>query len=261
MTGGTDGDAVTGTEYQAALDAFEAYSFNVLGCLSTTDTIKDVFIAYTKRLRDENGIKFQTVLYKRETANYEGVISVENTVTDSGELESSLVCWVCGASASVAINESITNKLYDGEFTPNVNYTQSALETAVKDGKLMMHSVGDEVRLLRDINTLTTFTEVKTSDFSSNQTIRIVDQVANDIADLFNTKYLGLKPNDDASRIGLWGDIVKHHRELENLGAIENFNAANVEVKQGEDKKSVVVTDYITTTNAMEQLYMTVVVQ
>ena len=62
-------------------------------------------------------------------------------------------------------------------------------------------------------------------------------------------------------RVTLWGDIVKHHRELESLGAIENFNAELLKVEQGATKKSVVVTDAITVTNAMAQLYMTVVVQ
>ena len=64
LEGGTNGEAVTGTEYQAFLDAIEAYNFNTLGCLSTTDQIKSLFVAFTKRLRDEVGAKFQTVLYK-----------------------------------------------------------------------------------------------------------------------------------------------------------------------------------------------------
>ncbi len=85
--------------------------------------------------------------------------------------------------------------------------------------------------------------------------------MANDIAHIFNTRYLGLKPNDNASRIGLWNELVTHHKELESLGAIESFNASNITVEQGEDKKTVIVTDYITPTNAMEQLYMTVIVQ
>ncbi len=117
----------------------------LLGCLSTDDTIKDTFVAYTKRLRDGNGVKFQTVVYRRETADYEGVISVENNAKDTGYLESSLVYFVSGACAGGAINASITNKIYDGEFTANVDYTQTALETAIGLGKLMLHSVGDTV--------------------------------------------------------------------------------------------------------------------
>ena len=261
MSGGTNGLAVTGSEYQAALDAFEAYSFNILGCLATDDTIKDTFAAYTKRLRDENGVKFQSVLYKRESADHEGVVSVENTVYDSGALASALVCWVAGALAGTEISQSATNMLYDGEYSPAVGYKQSELEAAIGGGKFMLHSVGKNVRVLRDINTLTTYTQDKGENFANNQTIRVIDQIANDIAGIFNTKYLGLKPNDGDSRISFWNDIVTHHRELETLGAIEDFSADNVTISQGADKKSVVVQDAVTPSNAMEQLYMTVIVQ
>lgn len=55
LTSGTSGEPVTGTEYQAALDAFESYKFNALGCLATTDEIKKLFVSYTKRMRDQAG--------------------------------------------------------------------------------------------------------------------------------------------------------------------------------------------------------------
>lgn len=89
-------------------------------------------------------------------------------------------------------------------------------------------------------------TDEKSSDFSSNQTIRVLDQIANDIAVLFGKKYLGKVPNDAAGRISLWNDIVKHHTELQDIRAIENFSGENVTVEKGDTKKSVVVTDYVT---------------
>ena len=50
-------------------------------------------------------------------------------------------------------------------------------------------------------------------------------------------------------------------QELQNIRAIENFSSDNVTVAQGDTKKAVVVTDYVTPVNAMAQLYMTVYVQ
>ena len=58
----------------------------------------------------------------------------------------------------------------------------------------------------------------------------------------------------------MWGDIVAHHEELERIRAIENFSDKDVKVEKGKKKKSVVVTDKVTPVNAMEQLYMTVIV-
>ncbi|MDB3058234.1 phage tail protein, partial [Clostridioides difficile] len=258
FTGGTNGEAVTGAEYQAFLDKIESYSFNALGCLATTTEIKSLFVEFTKRMRDRVGAKFQTVLYKKNDADYEGVVSVENKIKDTGLLESSLIYWTTGAIAGCDINKSNTNKRYDGEFDVDVNYTQIHLEEALKTGKFIFHKVGDEVHVLEDINTFVSFTDEKNDDFSSNQSVRVLDQIANDIATLFNTKYLGEVPNDKSGRISFWNDVVKHHEQLQNMRAIEDFKADDVSVEPGNDKKTVVVSDAVKVISAMSKLYMTV---
>ncbi|HBE8504818.1 TPA: phage tail sheath family protein, partial [Clostridioides difficile] len=258
FTGGTNGEAVTGAEYQAFLDKIESYSFNALGCLATTTEIKSLFVEFTKRMRDRVGAKFQTVLYKKNDADYEGVVSVENKIKDTGLLESSLIYWTTGAIAGCDINKSNTNKRYDGEFDVDVNYTQIHLEEALKTGKFIFHKVGDEVHVLEDINTFVSFTDEKNDDFSSNQSVRVLDQIANDIATLFNTKYLGEVPNDKSGRISFWNDVVKHHEQLQNMRAIEDFKADDVSVEPGSDKKTVVVSDAVKVISAMSKLYMTV---
>ncbi|HBG4840149.1 TPA: phage tail sheath family protein [Clostridioides difficile] len=258
FTGGTNGEAVTGAEYQAFLDKIESYSFNALGCLATTTEIKSLFVEFTKRMRDKVGAKFQTVLYKKSDADYEGIVSIENKIKDKDLVESSLVYWATGAIAGCEINKSNTNKRYDGEFDVDVNYTQIQLEEALKTGKFIFHKVGDEVHVLEDINTFVSFTDDKNDDFSSNQSVRVLDQIANDIATLFNEKYLGKVPNDKAGRISFWNDVIKHHKELENIRAIEDFKTDDVSVELGNDKKTVIVSDAVKVINAMSKLYMTV---
>ena len=146
-------------------------------------------------------------------------------------------------------------------YTIITNKTQTELEDCIKNGKIAFHLVYDNVRLLEDLNSLVTTTADKGEDFKYNQTIRVIDQIANDIAKLFNTKYLGRIPNNQSGRVSLWADIVAHHRALESISAIDTFDAAKLKVEQGATKKSVVISDCITTINAMAQLYMTVVVQ
>lgn len=258
MTGGTNGE-VTGTDYQTFLDKIESYSFNTLGCLSTESSIKDLFAQFTRRLRDDMGIKFQTVLYNHE-ADYEGVINVKNAVTDAGELESSAVYWVTGASAGCAVNKSNTNKKYDGDFTINVDYKQSQLEKAIEEGEFVFHKVGDEVHVLNDINSFTSFTKDKNEDFSMNQVVRVLDQIANDIAVLFNKQYIGKVQNNAAGRIAFWNDLVSYNKELERIQALENVQSDEIIVEKGNSKDSVVVTNPVTPVCAMAKLYMTVVV-
>ena len=259
LTGGSNGTTITGMQYQTALDKFEAYTFNTLGCLSTEETIKSLYVAFTKRMRDEVGAKFQTVIYNK-AADYEGVISIRNKTLDD-VLESSAVYWVTGASASCAVNRSNTNKNYDGEFTFFVDYKQSELEKAMKAGSFMFHKVGDEIHVLDDINSFTSVTVDKNIDFNSNQVIRVLDQIANDIAVLFNTQYIGKVQNNNAGRISFWKDLVFYHQQLEQIQAIENFVPEDVIVEKGNDKKSVVVTNPVMPVNCMTKLYMTVIVK
>lgn len=122
------------------------------------------------------------------------------------------------------------------------------------------HRVNDNIRVLSDINSLVTVIVEKGEIFKENQTIRVIDQLANDIAVLFNTSYLGIVPNDAAGRISLWSDIVKHHEQLQEIRAIENFKGEDITVEQGNTKRSVLVRDLITVVNAMAQLYMVVTV-
>lgn len=257
LTGGTNG-TVTNDAYQTFLDQAESYSFHAIGCQSTNETIKELFVAFTKRMREEVGKKFQCVM-PNHLADYEGVVSVKNGIIGTKNTDA-LVPWVTGVIAGTAVNASATNMLYDGEYDIDTAYTQEQLEKALREGSFIFHNVDGEVHVLRDINTYVTTTEEKTSDFSQNQTIRVLDQIANDIAVLFADKYIGKIPNDAAGRVSLWNDIVTHHNALQDIRAIEDFSGDDVTVERGETKRSVVVTDRVTPVNCMEQLYMTVYV-
>lgn len=259
LTGGSNGTAPTATPHQTALDEFEAYGFNTLACLSSETGIKDLYVAYTIRLRDEVGAKFQLVGYKIGATDHEGVIDVHNSAT---ELDYGLVFWTAGAQAGVSVNQSNTNKFYDGEYTVDFTgaKTQSELATLLKAGKFVFHKVGTETRVLEDVNTFISFTTDKNEDFSMNQVVRVLDQIAIDTASLFNTRYLGKVPNDQSGRVSLWSDIVTHRRELQGIRAIQNFDPEQVVVEQGNLKKSVVVNEVVEPTVAMSQLYITTTV-
>ena len=262
LTGGANATA-TSSMHQAFLDKLESIPVNAVGCVNNDSTeissLSSLYVAWCKRMRDDLGIKLQVVVYNN-AADYEGVVNVCNAVSDSGWSAASAIYWVLGVVGATAVNASATNKVYDGEFTIGVNYTQSQLEAAIDDGKFMLHKVGDSIRVLTDINSFVSVTTDKGELFKSNQTIRVIDNIANDIADLFNTKYLGKIPNDSDGRVALWADIVAHHRELERIRAIENFDEDALTVEAGNSKRAVVVNDAVIPVNAMEQLYMTCVI-
>lgn len=258
LTGGTNAD-VTGKNHQDYLNAIESYNFNAMGVDTTDDVIKNLYVSFVKRMRDEVGVKFQLVLYDKK-ADYMGVINVKNTVKDTDASAASLVYWVTGASAGCAVNKSNQNKVYNGEFTVNTDYTQSELTKAIQNGEFTFHKVGDDARVLDDINSYTSVTDEQGDVFCDNQVIRVCDQIGNDIAVMFNTRFLGTTPNDKSGRTSFWACIVKHHQQLQDVRAIEDFSDDDITVEQGDTKKAVVVNDAVTVTVAMGKLYMTVAV-
>lgn len=258
LTGGTNVEADVEV-HQAYLDAIESYSFNIIGVCTTDNSVKTLYANFTKRMREDVGAKFQLVVH-RHPADFEGVISVKNNVTDAGASVASLVYWTTGLEAACPVNKSCLNAKYDGEYTVDCKYTQYDLTQCIKNGEFTFHNVGKEAHVLADINSLTTLTDVKGEVFQENQTIRVIDQLANDTATLFNDKYLGKIPNDASGRVSLWTDLVKIREALQKIRAIENFKDADIEVVQGEQKKAVVANETITVVNAMAQLYMTTIV-
>lgn len=261
LTGGTNG-TVNGAAHQAALDALEAFGFNTLAVLSSDAPTKALYVAYTKRLRDEVGAKFQLVGHKLGATDHEGVIDIQNDAVGTDEEVFGAVYWTVGAQAGVAVNKSNTNKKYDGEFTLDMSETQTQIQLTLlmKTGKYVFHRDGNDICVLEDINTFTSFTDVKNEDFSLNQVVRVLDQIAIDTAQLFNKRFLGRIQNDPDGRVTFWKDLRKHRKTLEALRAIENYDPEKLAVEKGDSKKSVVVSEVVEPTVAMSQLYITTTV-
>ena len=234
------------------MQLLENYAFNVVVVMETDTKLQEVYKSWTIRMRDEMGIKFQTVMYNCE-ADYEGIINVMNT--------KDVIPWVAGAEAACGVNKACTNMLYDGELEEiNCQYTQAELENAITSGKFVIHKCGDELRVLRDINSLTTVTEDKGSIFQENQTIRVIDYIADNVASIFNNKYIGKISNDNAGRVSLKNDVRSIFNYLVDTRAIEKFSDDDIVVEKGEDKKAVVINTNITIVGVMEKLYMTTII-
>lgn len=256
-----------GATLAAGLTALEAYEFNVIVTASTEASDVTAVVTRVKNWRDNLGKKCQAVVYNHSVEGDLNTIAAINVASkpiiesdDSLHTESALVYWVAGAMAGCEVNKSCTNMLYDGELNVEVAYSQTELQGMLDAGKIVFHLVYGEVRMLEDVNSLVTPSSEQNEDFKYNQTIRVIDQIANDIAYLFNTKYLGTIPNDESGRISLWNDIVTHHTELETMRAIENFDSEKLVVSEGDDIRSVVVQDVIQIVGTMSQLFMTVVI-
>lgn len=258
LTGGANG-TVTGQSHSNYLEIIEKYDFNAIGYAGEDEVIKDLYREFTRRMRDDEGVKFQCVVHdqKPNKANFEGLINGFNKVLDDDNV-ASLVYWITGQEAGVAVNRSITNKLYDGEYKIDTKYKTRDLRDALIAGYFVFYEKNEEIRVLEDINSFTEFTLYKNEDFSKNQVIRVLDQRAKDISIIFNKRYLGKVQNNEDGRIAFWNELVRHAGTLTELGAIEDYDSEDTTVEKGFAKDAVVVHDYLLPVMAMQKLYMTV---
>lgn len=249
LTGGTT-TAVTGSGYTDFLAAAEAEDFNVLAYNGSDETTKKLFVNFTKRMREEEGVKFVTVLHDHVEADHEGVISVGTAAE--------LVYWTAGATAGAEVNESLTNTVYDGEYEVDAKRKKSEYIKGIQAGQFLFYEEDGQLRVLRDINSFTSFAAAKNSDFSSNRVVRVLDSIANDVANLFSKFYLGKQSNNANGRNLLKAEILAYHEELMKIEAIENFTADDIMVEKGTEKQDVVVYESVQPVDAMEKLYMKV---
>lgn len=254
LSGGTN-KPVDGGSYMIFLDAAEKESFQVLA-YPGDDAITKIYIeAFTKRMRNEEGVKFVTVLFDHRMADFEGIISVTNYAEEERQ---ALVYWTAGACAGAEVNQSLTNRKYDGEYTVLAKYKKSEFEKGIQQGKFMFYEENGEIRVLSDINTFVSYETSKNSDFSSNRVIRVLDSIANDIAGIFSKYYLGKQSNNANGRNLLKTEIIRYHEQLQSIEAIEDFTAEDIIVQQGTGKRDVIIYENVKPTDAMEKVYMMV---
>ncbi len=262
LTGGANG-IVDGEKYSAYLTAIEVEPINVLGYPGTDNAIKSLFASFARRLRDDEGKKIVCVL-ANYAGDHEGIINVGNGVvlTDGTIMAADkAVAWVAGASAGAQVNESLTNANYDDAVDVDTKYTNTQYTDMIKAGKFVFYGNDGKASIVRDINSFTSFTPFKSADFASNRIIRGMDGVAIDTAYIFNRSYLGKVTNHVNGRALFKGDLIAMCRQYEKIDVITNFNPDDIVVEQGDLKRDVAVDQTLEFVDAMEKLYMTVIVR
>lgn len=261
LTDGSNG-TVDGTAYSNFLKAIEVEAFNVIGYPGTDETIKALIAAFVKRLRYDNGVKIVGVLYQYDGDDI-GLINVKNGViladgtTITGD---KAVAWVAGASAGAEVNESLTNVAYDGAVDVDIKYTKSQYEAAIQNGEFAFYADNGKARVLTDINSLVTFGDGVSEDWTSNRVVRVMDGWANDVARIFGERYIGTVTNSDTGRELFKADLVSLAMQYQAIDAISNFESADIVIQQGNGKRDVVVNCALQPNDSMEKLYMTVTV-
>lgn len=258
LAGGTDG-AVTNADHTAFLAALELLDFNTVGLTVDDATLKPLYTAFVRRLREDEGKKVQAVVTNYPAADYEGVISVKNGVvlSDGTTLtEAQAVAWVAGATAGATVSQALTYSAYDDAVDVSPRYTNSQIEAALLAGEFVFTPSNGRAIVEQDINTLHSFTVTKTKDFRKNRVLRVLDGLANDYKRIFEAYYIGKMDNNPDGRNLIKGEFINQADLYQGINAIQNFDSqSDIAVVPGAEKDSVYAEQFIQPVDAVEKLY------
>ncbi len=262
------GATVTNAVFTAAITALDVIDFDIV-CYpyaaetldGATDSTHTLLKAWLDVATGTEGRGIQLVA-PDFVADSENVINVAHAVvlSDGTVLTNAQTCaWVSGITAGAGVNQSNTGAQYAGAIDVSPRMKRSDREAAITAGKfIFLVDNSQNVTVDYDINSLTTLSDAKTKAFKKNRFIRLRASVYNDINALFTAKVKGKYDNTPVGRDRFKTLLVEYFNELQNMSAIQNFTAADVEVLPGTDGDAAVVNVGIENVDSIEKVYMTV---
>ncbi len=261
LSGGANGEA-TGSDLSDALLAFEGQEFNVLGLPMDDLASKKLVVSFMKRIREEEGKKAVAVVVDYADADYEGIISLKNSIvtSDGLKVEPVMLLWeIAAMEAGAHFNESLTYQAIPNAVDAYPRLTNSETIQALKKGELVLTAMNGRVVIEQDINTLTSFTPDHGKAFAKNRVVRVLDSIANDIKQIFSTYYVGKVSNHPDGRDLLKSEVMSYLNTLVELGAIQGFDAqSDLVIAQGAEADAVVISLSVQPVDSIEKIYMTV---
>lgn len=177
-------------DFSAGLTRLNNKRFNYLAipeieALQTTDVE-----TWIKAKRDNDKKTFKAVL-PDSTADHEGVINFTTDGIKVGEkayTTAEFTARIAGAIAGLPFTRSATYLVF-----PEVTEITEieAPGTAIDNGELVLINDGEDIKIGRGVNSLTTTTGSKTEDFKSIRIVEVMDMIKDDIRTTFDKNYVG----------------------------------------------------------------------
>ena len=226
LTGGTD-TAAQNSDVSAFADKWENVKFNTVAFPLTDSTLQSMAKAKIKYLRENMGRGVQVVMPDTLANDYEGVISVTNSVkVGETSLSHAEACaWAAAATAAAGETKSNTYEIYEGAVEVVDKKSNEEAIAAINNGEFFFSdSESGDVVVEYDINTLKTFSGGKDKTYRKNRVIRVFDAFAESIQ-------LNFPPNKYANSTLGW-DIMEGVgrsilKRFFDAGAITNVDYDN----------------------------------
>lgn len=266
LAGGTNGT-------NKVVDDMNDYLENEFYAVATTagwdesSNIHKLLVEEIKLLRENVGIKVRAVVPNEGgmVYNYEGVSTVLNGyVLNDGTVITPNIAAArfAGMSASATPDQALTYTQLDdaAEARPKLNNDKTI--EALNAGQIVFTTrAGNRVVIEQDINSLTKFTSVKPKDFSKNRIIRTLDEICTNTTQTFETSFLGKVSNNEAGRNVFKANRIGYLTGLQNQNMIRDFENSDLTLSQGDEKDAVLMELYVTPVDAMEKLYVNLIVR
>lgn len=272
LSGGKNG-VPSVADYTAFLEAAETEYFDVIALPNnTSEQLKATFVAFVKRLRDDQGRKVQGVL-PNYAANHEGIINVTSGVLleDGTEITpAKATAWVAGASAGANFNQSLTFVEYEGAVDTLERLDNDQVEYRLSQGEfLFTFDARDRtVSVEKDINSLTTYTTEKNKTFGKNKIIRVLDAINNDLTrelkDLIKLRKANgndIPASDDGLQL-VKTLITQYLTQLQDGSGITGFDSeTDITITLNEDRDGFLIDLAVQPVDSAEKFYFNVEVK
>lgn len=258
LAGGGDGDIESGA-YAAFMTELEKQQYNLIAYTGTDNTVAQNLVDFVdhQRLNDVNVQLVQSLISADNKAIYKNVVggvTVGYTLT---------AAEACATLAGILAKQGITGSAtyFDVAWWEDVSprLTKVQQEAKTKAGDTLFVYMHGAVKLLYDINSLTTFTAENPKDFCKGLVVRTLDQMASEIKLLLDSKAIGKIRNSTDGRARIKGMLVTMLKaQYLDKGYLEAFNADDLSVEQGGDRDAIAVTVGVKVADTVDKIYVTV---
>lgn len=223
----------TAIDYNAALTRLNNKRFNYLAIPGIEDENTTTIETWIKTKRDINKKTFKVVLPNSE-ADHEGIINFTTTGIKVGEKEyttAEYTARIAGILAGLPFTRSST--YYELNEIDAITEIEDP-DTAVDNGELILINDGENIKIGRGINSLTTTTGKKTEDFKSIRVMEVQDLIKDDIRTTFDKYYIGKHNNIYDNQVLFIRSINAYYDGLEGEEILDpNFdNKAEINVQK-----------------------------
>lgn len=226
------------TDLSDALGRLQTKKWNYLSMPSATIAGATVIITYITA-QSAKGKTYKAVLADSlisSTVNNMRIINFATaSVVDNGVTytDATYCPKIAGILAGISLAESATSKIID---TVTSIAESTDADSDADNGKLILISDGENYKLGRAVNTLTTLSEDQTLDMKKIKIVEGMDMIAEDIKLSFDENYRGKVINSYSKKLDFIGEINQYLGELEPSVLYEEYdNSAEIDVSAQKD--------------------------